>query len=152
MIYKLQINFLRFPMQVFPAAAVKGNSEKDNAEEEPVIQKDPYPPMIAFSPFAKTRSCQRSLKRRAGTNRRAEVKREVKTAGREPRVPSPAPSPGLRRLVIYPTGETLISSLLTRHVPRNCCGVQGTPRRGFFVPPPTHPPSWIIAKISHFCN
>ena len=75
-------------MQVFSATAVKGNSEKDNAEEEPAIQKDPYPPMIAFSPFAKTRSCQRPLKRRAGTNRIAEVKREVKTAGREPRVPA----------------------------------------------------------------
>ena len=42
MIYKLQINFLRFPMQVFPATAVKGNSEKDNAEEEPVIPRDPF--------------------------------------------------------------------------------------------------------------
>jgi hypothetical protein len=88
MIYKLQINFLRFPMQVFPATAVKGNSEKDNAEEEPAIQKDPYPPLIAFSAFRQNPELPAPSEEKGGTNRIAEVKREVKTAGREPRVPA----------------------------------------------------------------
>ena len=74
-------------MQVFPATAVKGNSEKDIAQEEFGDPEGSFPPMIAFSPFTKPRNGYSPLKKRARANRKAEVKKEVKTAGREPRIP-----------------------------------------------------------------
>ena len=74
-------------MQVLPAAAVEGKLRKRQCRGGVGDPEGSFPPMIAFSPFTRTRSRHHPLKRRARANRITEVKREVKTAGRELRIP-----------------------------------------------------------------
>ena len=128
-------------MQVFPATAVKGNSEKDNAEEEPAIQKDPYPPLIAFSAFRQNPElpAPSEEKGRDESNSGSEERSE----DRWPGTLSPCLFDSQLKNYFYPAGESIDFEFAYQAYPSKSLRRSGNSSAGFFVPgsPPSTPAS-----------
>lgn len=126
-------------MQVFPATAVKGNSEKDNAQEEFGDPEGSFPPMVAFSSFRQ--APERPLPSEEKGQGESKSGSEERSEDRGPGTSNPCPLNSQLKNYFYPAGESIDFEFAYQACPSKSLRRSGNSSAGFFVPAsPTFPP------------